>query len=92
METKAVNGGRIRKVTITEIENEQEWNWPEEEQGGGVMTKTTDEIFGDLDEVVQDWKKKLESIIADGLKTIKKTTKEKKTMMKYLPGDSLIGG
>jgi len=92
METKAVNGGRIRKVTITEIENEQEWNWPEEEQGGAVMTKTTDEIFGDLDEVVQDWKKKLESIIADGLKTIKKTTKEKKTMMKYLPGDSLIGG
>ena len=92
METKAVNGGRIRKVTITEIENEQEWNWPEEEQGGAVMTKTTDEIFGDLDEVVQDWKKKLESIIADGLKTIKKTTKEKMTMMKYLPGDSLIGG
>ena len=79
-------------MTITEIENEQEWNWPEEEQGGAVMTKTTDEIFGDLDEVVQDWKKKLESIIADGLKTIKKTTKEKKTMMKYLPGDSLIGG
>ena len=36
METKAVNGGRIRKVTITEIENEQEWNWPEEEQ---VRTK-----------------------------------------------------
>ena len=79
-------------MTITEIENEHEWNWPEEEQGGAVMTKTTDEIFGDLDEVVQDWKKKLESIIADGLKTIKKTTKEKKTMMKYLPGDSLIGG
>ena len=92
METKAVNGGRIRKVTITEIENEQEWNWPEEEQAGAVMTKTTEEIFGHLDEVVQDWKKKLESIVADGLKTIKKTTKEKKTLMKYLPGDSLIGG
>jgi len=92
METKAVNGGRIRKVTITEIENEQEWNWPEEEQAGAVMTKTTEEIFGQLDEVVQDWKKKLESIVADGLKTIKKTTKEKKTLMKYLPGDSLIGG
>lgn len=100
METKtAVNGGRIRKVTITEIENDQEWNWPDpgclEEDlttTPTVMTKSTEEVFDDLDQVVQDWKKKLEYIVADGLKTIKKTTKEKKTMMKYLPGDGLIGG
>jgi len=99
METKAaVNGGRIRKVTITEIENDQEWDWPEtgcldQTQSDAVLTtKTTSEIFNGLDDVVQNWKEKLESIVADGLKTIKKTTKEKKTMMKYLPGDSLIGG
>merc|ERR1719297_448631 len=54
--------------------------------------KTTDEIFEDLETVVQDWKRKLEVIVAEGLKTIKKTTKEKKMMMKYLPGDGLIGG
>ena len=45
-----------------------------------------------LETVVQDWKRKLEVIVAEGLKTIKKTTKERKMMMKYLPGDSLIGG
>ena len=97
MEAKAaVNGGRIRKVTITEIENDQEWNWPDpgcfEEQETPVIAKTTDEVFDELEEVVQDWKKKLEVIVADGLKTIKKTTREKKMMMKYLPGDALIGG
>ena len=54
--------------------------------------KTTDEVFEELETVVQDWKKQLEVIVADGLKNIKKTTKEKKMMMKYLPGDGLIGG
>ena len=54
--------------------------------------KTTEEIFEDLETVVQDWKKKLEVIVAEGLKTIKKTTKERKIMMKYIPGDGLIGG
>ena len=98
MEAKAgVNGGRIRKVTITEIENDQEWNWPdpgsfEEQETPEVIAKTTDEVFDELEGVVQDWKKKLEVIVADGLKTIKKTTKEKKNMMKYLPGDAVIGG
>merc|ERR1712141_643701 len=87
MEAKAaVNGGRIRKVTITEIENDQEWNWPDpgcfEEQETPVIAKTTDEVFDELEDVVQDWKKKLEGIVADGQKTI----------MKYLPGEALIGG
>ena len=54
--------------------------------------KSTDEIFDDLEAVVQGWKKNLELIVAEGLKTIKKTTKERKMMMKYLPGDGLIGG
>ena len=54
--------------------------------------KSADEVFDELENVVQDWKKQLEVIVAEGLKTIKKTTKERKMMMKYLPGDSLIGG
>ena len=54
--------------------------------------KTTEEVFEELENVVQDWKKQLEVIVADGLKNIKKTTKEKRMMMKYLPGDGLIGG
>ena len=76
----------------------KEWNWPdpgcfdEESEEEEEVMKSTDEIFEDLDTVVQDWKRKLEVIVAEGLKTIKKTTKERKMMMKYLPGDGLIGG
>ena len=54
--------------------------------------KSADEVFDELENVVQDWKKQLEVIVAEGLKTIKKTTKEKRAMMKYVPGDGLIGG
>jgi len=94
-----INGGRIRKVTITEIENEEEWNWPDpgcfeeaDPEEPEETMKPTEEVFEDLENVVQDWKKKLEVIVAEGLRAIKKTTKEKKLMMKYLPGDGLIGG
>jgi len=97
MATKILNSGRIRKVTITEIDNEAEWNWPdpgcfEEYEPEAAKMKSTDEVFEVLDNVVQDWKKQLEVIVAEGLKTIKKTTREKKMKMKYLPGDGLIGG
>ena len=94
----SVNGGRIRKVTITEIEDEKEWNWPdpgtlvEEDAKDIIIEKTTEEIFDELENVVQDWKKKLEFVVADGLKKIKRSTKEKKTMMKYLPGDGTVKG
>ena len=93
----SVNGGRIRKVTITEIEDEMEWNWSdpgtlEESIKDIIIEKTTDEIFDELDNVVQDWKKKLEFVVADGLKKIKRSTKEKKTMMKYLPGEGTVKG
>merc|ERR1719154_343981 len=82
----SVNGGRIRKGTITEIEDEKEWNWPDpgtlaEDTGNIIIEKTTDEIFAEL-----------ENVVADGLKKIKKSTKEKKTMMKYLPGDGTVKG
>jgi len=93
----SVNGGRIRKVTITEIEDEKEWNWPDpgtldETTSNIIIEKTTDEIFVELENVVQDWKKKLELVVADGLKNIKRSTREKKTMMKYLPGDGTVKG
>jgi len=84
-------------VTITEIEDEKEWNWPdpgtlEEGKKDIIIEKTTDEIFDELENVVQDWKKKLEFVVAEGLKKIKRSTKEKKTMMKYLPGEGTVKG
>ena len=47
----------------------------------------TEEVFQILDDVVQDWKIKLECVVGDGLKKLRKTGKEKKLMIKYLPGD-----
>jgi len=91
----SVNGGRIRKVTITEIEDENEWTWPDPclfENDNIIIEKTTEEIFEELENVVQDWKSKLEFVVADGLKKIKRSTKEKKLMMKYLPGEGTVKG
>ena len=96
---KVVNGGRIRKVTITEIEEGEEWSWPDpgnlEEQEDideVVIEKTTDEVFAALEDVVTDWKIKLEVVVGDGLKKIKKASREKKAMMKHLPGDQVQKG
>lgn len=100
---KVVNGGRIRKVTITEIEDGQDWSWPDpgniEEQDGTadeidevIIEKTTDEVFAALEDVVTDWKIKLEVVVGDGLKKIKKASREKKAMMKHLPGDNIQKG
>ena len=93
-----VNGGRIRKVTITEIEDGKDWSWPDpgniEEDGSEdidevIIEKTTDEVFAALEDVVTDWKIKLEVVVGDGLKKIKKASREKKAMMKHLPGDGV---
>ena len=97
---KVVNGGRIRKVTITEIEEGEEWSWPDpgnlEEKEDYidevVIEKTTDEVFAALEDVVTDWKIKLEVVVGDGLKKIKKASREKKAMMKHLPGDQVQKG
>merc|ERR1711971_926577 len=43
-----------------------------------------------FDNVVEDWKIKMEVIIGEGLKKLRKAPKEKKMMMKYLPGDRRI--
>ncbi len=40
---------------------------------------------------LQDWKTKLESIVGEGLKKIRRSGKEKKAMMKYLPGQASQG-
>merc|ERR1712088_880585 len=47
----------------------------------------TEEVFQILDDVVQDWKIKLECVVGDGLKKLRKAGKEKKSMIKYLPGE-----
>ena len=46
----------------------------------------SDEIFKALDDAVQDWKIKLEVVIGEGLKKLRKSTKDNKMKMKYLPG------
>ena len=96
---KVVNGGRIRKVTITEIEDEEDWSWPDpgnleekEDIDEVVIEKTTDEVFAALEDVVTDWKIKLEVVVGDGLKKIKRASREKKAMMKHLPGDQVQKG
>ena len=97
---KVVNGGRIRKVTITEIEDVEDWSWPDpgnlEEKEDYidevVIEKTTEEVFAALEDVVTDWKIKLEVVVGDGLKKIKKASREKKAMMKHLPGDGVQKG
>ena len=46
----------------------------------------SEEIFKALDDAVQDWKIKLEVVIGEGLKKLRKSTKDNKMKMKYLPG------
>ena len=68
-------------MTITEIEDENEWTWPDPclfEDDNIIIEKTTEEIFEELENVVHDWKSKLEFVVAEGLKKIKRSTKEKK--------------
>ena len=88
---------RTRRVTITEIVDENV-DWDKLDDDDGVCDefrndelKDVDEIFQLLSDVVDDWKLKLEWVVADGLKKMRKSTKEKKMMMKYLPGNKLIG-
>ena len=82
--------GRPRKF-ITEIfsgateDSMYEDMAPEESDEEAVME--TEEVFEILDDVIQDWKIKLECIVGDGLKKLRKTGKEKKLMIKYLPGE-----
>ena len=86
---------RTRKVTITEIQEDAAMPDAgdldllfDDEEVFEKEEKSTEEVFEVLDEIIQDWKVKLEYIVASGLKRIRKSCKEKKVMMKYLPGDA----
>ena len=88
--------GRTRKVTITEITEEKAdekeleediFSSDEESSEAEEAVMETEEVFQLLDDVVQDWKIKLECVVGDGLKKLRKAGKEKKLMIKYLPGE-----
>ena len=92
MEEQPLSRSRTRKVTITEFtENNGDWamidNTVEDFYEEPIMINM-EEAFEMLDELVQGWKGKLEDIIGNGLKQLRKNNKEKKLMMKYLPGES----
>ena len=82
---------RERKVTITELSDEEDdgdWTFVDDPKSAvieSVITVDTDEAFRQLDDVVQDWKSKLELLVGEGLKKLRKNGKDKKLMMKYLP-------
>jgi len=91
---------RIRKATLTEIKEGEEWEWPDpgnleddldhsdDEVEIDSQEFTTEEIFENFDEAVQDWKNNLELIVSDALKKLKKNGREKKLMVKYIPGET----
>jgi len=43
-----------------------------------------------FENVIDDWKIKMEVIIGDGLKKLRKSQKDRKLMMKYLPGNKKV--
>lgn len=57
------------------------------DEGHEEAVMETEEVFQILDDVIQDWKIKLECVVGDGLKKLRKAGKEKKLMIKYLPGE-----
>jgi len=77
---------RTRKVTITEITDESNFD----ENDLDVDDLNADELHKSFETVIEDWKIKMEVIIGDGLKKLRKSNKERRLMMKYLPGDKKI--
>lgn len=45
-----------------------------------------DEAFQMLDDMVADWKTKLEAVVGEGLKKLRRNGKDKRTLAKYIPG------
>merc|ERR1711936_971666 len=73
-----------KKCTITEIiDDDFEDNFEEDDIN-------VDELSKAFDNVIEDWKIKMEVIIGEGLKKLRKSHKERKLMMKYLPGDRKV--
>merc|ERR1712110_1357241 len=73
-----------KKCTITEI-TDADFEDSFEEDDIDV-----DELSKAFDNVIEDWKIKMEVIIGEGLKGLRKSHKERKLMMKYLPGDRKV--
>ena len=85
--TSDARSERTRKVTITEITEEMAYEDTMSDDSDEEAVMETEEVFQILDDVVQDWKIKLECVVGDGLKKLRKAGKEKKSMIKYLPGE-----
>jgi len=73
-----------KKCTITEIIDDDFEDYFEQDD------INVDDLSKAFDNVVEDWKIKMEVIIGEGLKRLRKSHKERKLMMKYLPGDRKI--
>jgi len=73
-----------KKCTITEITDDDFEDYFEEDD------INVEELSKAFDNVIEDWKIKMEVIIGEGLKKLRKSHKERKLMMKYLPGDRKI--
>jgi len=73
-----------KKCTITEITDEDFEDYFEEDD------INVEELSKAFDNVIEDWKIKMEVIIGEGLKKLRKSHKERKLMMKYLPGDRKV--
>ena len=75
---------RTRKVTISEI-TDDEFSLDESSGSDHDEDLDADELYKAFETVVEDWKIKMEVIIGDGLKKLRKSNKDRKLMMKYLP-------
>ncbi len=73
-------------VSYCTTDDEEEAEEEEDEDVESAVMRT-DEAFGMLDDLVADWKSKLEAAVGEGLKKLRKNGKEKRMMAKYLPGD-----
>jgi len=73
-----------KKCTITEIIDDDFEDYLEHDD------INVDELSKAFDNVIEDWKIKMEVIIGEGLKKLRKSHKERKLMMKYLPGDRKV--
>jgi len=79
---------RTRKVTITEITDELDFLGFDENDLD--IDLNADDLHKSFENVIEDWKIKMEVIIGDGLKKLRKSNKERRLMMKYLPGDKKL--
>merc|ERR1712012_171680 len=74
-----------KKATITEITDMDLF-----EDDLQDMDLDVDVLGKAFENVIDDWKIKMEVIIGDGLKKLRKSQKDRKLMMKYLPGNKKV--